>query len=176
MGFFTKNSFSFSFNYVLLSFSSIFHFLVFSFPFLPFILQFFNVCSCFLLNVLFSVNFSLGHFQGASGEITILSFVGCVFPCFNAQRTTANTPCVVVAGQRAWMLSAQSQAKLYTDLRTCNRPMIMTVIDDHGSSARKRPVQSRVRAWLRSLLLRRRNQRVSGSDLLRLGTRENGAA
>ena len=35
------------------------------------------------------------------------------------------------------MLSAQSLAQLYTDLCTCNRPLIMTVFDDHGSSARK---------------------------------------
>ena len=35
------------------------------------------------------------------------------------------------------MRSAQSLEHFYTDLRTFNRPMIMTVIYDHGSSARK---------------------------------------
>ena len=70
------------------------------------------------------------------------------------------------------MFSAQSLAHLYTDLCTCNRPMIMIVIDDHGSSARK-DLSSHVSAHgCGALLLRLRNQRVSGSDLLRFGTRE----
>ena len=98
------------------------------------------------------------------------------FPFLTRNAQPRTRVVVVVACQRACMLSAQSPAHLYTDLCTCNRPMIMIVIDDHGSSARK-DLSSHVSAHgCGALLLRLRNQRVSGSDLLRFGTRECRAA